>query len=255
VELWIRVRAALRVARLSAMSALLLALLFAGYVPLALAPAQRLRWRRWIMRRWARAMCAAIAVQVEVEGELPPPGSFLVCNHLSYVDIAVIASVIETVFVSKAEVAGWPGVGVLARAGGTIFVERARKRQLGDVNRQIQATLARGDGVVVFPEGTSTKGESVLHFRPSLLAPAAEAGLSVRCASLSYRTAPGDPPPSLAVCWWGDAPFTPHVLALLKLERIDATLAFPPESVMDADRKALSEKLWSVVKSNFRPVP
>jgi 1-acyl-sn-glycerol-3-phosphate acyltransferase len=240
---------------LFAVTAVLYPPLVIGLVVLLPAPKLRLKLRRAIVHRWHKAVCAALAVRVRVEGELPPPGSFLVCNHLSYLDINVIGSVIRTVFVSKAEVADWPGIGMLASSAGTIYVERRRKRQLADVNVSIEQGLARGDGVVVFPEGTSTKGDVVLPFRPSLLAPAADAGLEVRAASLSYRTAPGDPPASLAVCWWGDMPFAPHVRALLQLRRIEATLEFAPDSARDADRKALSEKLWALVKSRFRPVP
>jgi 1-acyl-sn-glycerol-3-phosphate acyltransferase len=109
--------------------------------------------------------------------------------------------------------------------------------------------------VVVFPEGTSTRGAEVLPFRPSLLAPAADAELDVHCAVLSYATEPGDPPPSLCIAWWGDAPFAPHVSKLLQLRRISARLEFARGSVRDADRKRLAEKLWQVVNQSFRPLP
>ncbi|MBL8804559.1 MAG: 1-acyl-sn-glycerol-3-phosphate acyltransferase [Planctomycetes bacterium] len=226
-----------------------------GHLMLSLAPTRRIAWRRWIFRSWSRAACWGLAVHVTVVGEPPRAGAFLVSNHLSYLDIPVLATQLHTVFVSKAEVAGWPLIGPGARAMGTIFLVRERKRDLPDVNRQIATALLRGDGVVVFPEGTSTKGDQVLPFRPSLLAPAAEGAHEVHPALLSYATAPGDPPASLSVCWWGDMPFAPHVAVLLGLERIDARIEFLPERCSDEDRKQLAEKLWAAVNSRFRPIP
>jgi 1-acyl-sn-glycerol-3-phosphate acyltransferase len=159
------------------------------------------------------------------------------------------------VFVSKAEVRDWPGIGWLARRFGTIFVERGRKRALPETNRRIDEALADGEGVVVFPEGTSTRGDQVLPFRPSLLAPAAERGLPVRAASLHYSTLEGDAPASLAVCWWGDAPFLPHLRGLLALRGIEARIAFDSGPVQESDRKELAEKLRRKVNLLFRPVP
>lgn len=226
-----------------------------GHLMLALAPSQRAPWRRRIFRSWGRGVCWGLAVRLTVVGDPPRGGAFVVSNHLSYLDIPVLVSQMSAVFVSKSEVADWPLIGRGARAMGTVFLARQRKRELPAVNRQIEAALAAGDGVVVFPEGTSTKGDQVLAFRPSLLAPAADAGLAVRSAVLHYQTPPHDPPASQSVCWWGDMAFAPHVAVLLRLERIDARLEFAPESHSDLDRKRLAEKLWGAVNSRFRPIP
>jgi 1-acyl-sn-glycerol-3-phosphate acyltransferase len=225
-------------------------LLEIGWLVLALLPeraARRRGWRRRIKRRWSRALCRAMAVRVEVVGEPPRQPCLLVSNHLSYLDIPVLAGLVDTVFVSKAEVARWPVVGLLATRADTIYVDRERKRRLPEVNARIRQVLEDGDGVVVFPEGTSTGGDGVLPFRPSLLAPAAELGLEVRCARLCYATGPGDPPASESVCWWRDMPFGPHVLGLLRLSGIQARVFFPPEAVRASDRKELAERLWRCV--------
>jgi 1-acyl-sn-glycerol-3-phosphate acyltransferase len=225
-------------------------LLEAGWLvlwPLPRRAERRRRWRRIVKRRWSRALCRALAVRVEVVGEPPRQPCLLVSNHLSYLDIPVLAGLVDTVFVSKAEVARWPGVGLLATRADTIYVDRERKRRLPEVNARIRDVLAHGDGVVVFPEGTSTGGERVLPFRPSLLASAAELGLEVRCAGLAYASGPGDPPASESVCWWRDMPFGPHVLGLLRLSGIRARVVFPSEAVRSSDRKELAERLWRCV--------
>lgn len=208
------------------------------------AAQRRLRNRQRAMSGWCQGVCRALAVKVEVRGEPPRHPCLLVCNHLGYLDIPVIGSQVGTLFVSKSEVADWPIVGHLATRASTIYVERARKRGLPDVNAQIRAALERGDGVVIFPEGTSSGGASVLPFRPSLLAAAAELSLEVRMARLSYATGPRDPDASQSVCWWGEMTFVPHVLALLHLDEIRASLTFVAESVAAEDRKDLAQALW-----------
>lgn len=249
-----RLRMTVRLVRAGAATAVLFSSWAIGHVVLAFAPRTRLRWRRGIMRRWCAAMCSAFAVRVEVVGTPPPAGVLLVANHLSYLDVPVLGSALDTSFVSKAEVAGWPVIGLLARCFDTVFLVRERKRDLPATNAQIARALGRGVGVVVFPEGTSTKGDSVLPFRPSLLAPAAEGGLDVWAATLSYRTAPQDPPASTHVCWWGDMPFGPHALEMAALECIEARLEFLPEPVRDGDRKRLAEKLQQAIAAKLVPV-
>ena len=250
-----RLRVTTRLVRAGAATAVLFGSWAIGHVLLAFAPRTRLRWRRTVMRRWCAAVCAAFAVRVEVVGAPPPAGVLLVCNHLSYLDVPVLGSALDTSFVSKAEVAGWPVIGLLARCFDTVFLVRERKRDLPATNAQIARALSKGIGVVVFPEGTSTKGESVLPFRPSLLAPAAEAGLEVWAATLSYRTGAQDPPASTHVCWWGDMPFGPHALEMAALERIEARVEFLREPVRDEDRKRLAEKLQQAIAARFVPVP
>lgn len=217
-------------------------------------PSAQRAWRRVIFRRWGRWTSAALNVHVELIGDPPRRPCILVCNHLSYLDIIVLGGYFDAVFVSKAEVADWPVVGRITRSAGTIFVQRERKRDLPAVNQQIAAALAAGDTVVIFPEGTSTKGESVAPFRGPLLAQAAASGQPVSYASISYRTPEGEPPPSEAVCWWGDMPFGPHFLRLLGLRRIEARVEFGADPVREPDRKLLAEKLWRAIHQIFIPV-
>ena len=249
-----RLRGIARATRAIAVTLCLYLAWLAGHLTLVFARERRPRWRRRVMRRWCAAMCRALAVEVRVAGSAPGGGALLVCNHLSYLDIVVIGSALDTVFVSKAEIADWPGIGFLAREFGTIFLARSRKRELPGINEQIARALAGGEGVVVFPEGTSTKGADVLAFRPSLLAPAAAANIPVHWAALTYAVPAGEPRASDSVCWWGEAAFLPHVRGLLQLRAIEARLDFGPQALSSADRKQLAESLRLAVQSRFRPM-
>jgi 1-acyl-sn-glycerol-3-phosphate acyltransferase len=218
-------------------------------------PGRRGPWRTWCFQRWAAGILAILRVRVVTEGYPPSQGPFvLVANHLSYLDIMVLASRVRATFVAKREVRSWPVWGILARAVGTIFVDRDRARDTLRVADVIHGTLNQNDGVVIFPEGTSTMGSTVAPFRSSLLAAATRAALPVHYASLSYRTGRDDPPAHLAVCWWGDMEFLPHFRVLCGLDRIEAHVRFGREPVGPAGRKELAEALHRAVTRDFIPV-
>jgi 1-acyl-sn-glycerol-3-phosphate acyltransferase len=212
------------------------------------------RWRGRIFRRWARCVARLVGMDAEVHGTPPQPPFILVANHLSYVDVILLGSTLDCVFVAKAEIADWPFVGSLCRAVDTVFIDRGSKRDIPRVTQQINETLRSGRGVVVFPEGTSTKGDTVRPFRSSLLEAAARAEQSVSYAALSYRTPPQSAPAHVAVCWWGDAPFYPHLIELLKLTRFQAKLTFGAEPIRESDRKVLATRLHHAVRQQFQAV-
>ena len=97
-----------------------------------------------------------------------PSSGLLVSNHLSYLDIVVLSSIRPCVFVAKRDVARWPLFGWLAHAAGTIFVDRERRFSTEFVNG-IHEAIAAGLPVVLFPEGTSSDGSTVLPFKSALL--------------------------------------------------------------------------------------
>jgi 1-acyl-sn-glycerol-3-phosphate acyltransferase len=215
-------------------------------------PARRVTWRNRSIRRWARVCLPVMGVSVVRRGE-PPAGNLVVSNHLGYLDILVLASQMPTIFVSKAEVADWPFMGRVAASAGTIFVKREEKRSLVETAQWIEEELRLGSNVVLFPEGTSSGGEQVLPFRPSLLDPAARGALPVAHASLRYISPRGFPPAKEAICWWRDMPFGSHVLGLLRLPRIGAEVTFGAEPLVGSDRKDLAHRLWEATRAHFEP--
>jgi 1-acyl-sn-glycerol-3-phosphate acyltransferase len=212
------------------------------------------RWHKMMMTAWGRALAAIMGMRVTTIGEQPQSPFFLVSNHLSYVDIIAYAACLGCVFISRGEVADWPGIGLVARGVGTIFINREKLQDIPRVIREIDRALDEGLGVVLFPEGTSGAGDRVMPFHPALLEPAAKANYPVSFASISYRTDPGEAPAYLAVSWWDDVTFAQHARELLKLSRFDAFITFGSHAIRSDDRKALAKSLRSAVNDQFTPM-
>ena len=146
-----------------------------------------------IVKRWATALLCDIGIELRVTG-VPQAGAVLfVANHVSWLDIPVLhASEPRTRFVSKSAVAHWPMVGTLARAGGTLFIERERKRDAMRVVHEVAGALRQGDAVAVFPEGTTSPGDRILPFHANLLQAAIATASVVQPIVLRYGQ-PGQP--------------------------------------------------------------
>jgi 1-acyl-sn-glycerol-3-phosphate acyltransferase len=248
-----RLRLARRILLCSAVTLTACLFWWAGAVLLLWSRRRRDGWRRVIMRGWCRWICRVLGVRVRVEGTVPAETQFIICNHLSYLDIAVLGGLADTAFVSRADVAQWPVIGWLAQRFDTVFLERSRKRDLPEVNAIIRARLDRGGILLMFPEGTSGSGDSLLPFKSSLLGPAAGGSFAVAAACLRYRTGPDDPPAKNSVCWWGDMEFAPHARTLLSLSQVDATVRFGREARRASDRKQLTAVLEQDVQQMFEP--
>lgn len=218
-----------------------------GALLLSFAPRAASRWRGLAFRTWARLMLRLLGAKLRVAGTPPATPFFLVANHLSYVDILLLAAQLDCVFVAKSEIANWPLLGFLSRQMRTIFVDRNRKRDLLRVNALLAAAIAQGQSVMFFPEGTTTGGAEVLPFKAGLLEPAVRAGLRVAYACLDYRTAEREAPATEAVCWVDDIEFVPHLFKLLALRGFEAALVFGAETVQAPNRKQLAKQLHAAV--------
>ncbi|MFZ5467277.1 MAG: lysophospholipid acyltransferase family protein [Pseudomonadota bacterium] len=149
-----------------------------------------------IIRAWHAAVCRAHGLEVVAHGQ-PLPGALYASNHVSWLDIPVLASQIEgSRFLSKSEVRGWPLVGLLARRAGTLFITRGQGQH--EASRQIAEALREGHGVMLFAEGTTTDGLSLRRFHPRLLQAAVETGTPIQPVALRYLDAEGQPNPRAA---------------------------------------------------------
>lgn len=211
-------------------------------------------WRQLIFEMWSRGFVRIANCDIEVIGTPPKPPFFLVGNHLGYFDIPVVRSAAKGVYVAKHDIEEWLFLGRMIRNMGTIYVNRAHKRDIPRAGDEVIERLTTGEGVIIFPEGTSSKGETVLPFNSSFLAFASKSDVPVSYVSISYRTPKGEPPPSDAICWWDDTPFLTHILRLLSISRFTAILNFGDEPIVNPDRKQLASELRDRVKEHFIPM-
>jgi len=197
----------------------------------------------WLQRA-ARRHIKIYSCDYRSIGPVPKSG-LLVSNHLSYLDILVIASITPAVFVPKSEIRRWPIIGWLTTIAGTVYIVRERRTHVGAVNKEIESALADGVLVVVFPEGTSTNGTEVLPFRSPLLEPVTHGNHPIATGHLTYELEGGNW--HNEVCYWGDHTFFPHAVNLLSKHHVHATMRFGTFQRTTDDRKELAQQLREAV--------
>jgi 1-acyl-sn-glycerol-3-phosphate acyltransferase len=204
---------------------------------------------------WGKTLCAIMGVRATVEGPVPRGGVFLVAsNHVSYIDILVLASLYPSLFLAKREIASWPVFGWIARGAGTIFIDREQTKDVVRAGRELSERLELGLPLTIFPEGRSSRGVEILPFQPSLLEPAARAGVPCWAASLSYETPGSELPPSRTICWHDSESLRTHFPRLLGLKRVIARVRFAEAPIHSIDRKILANALWEKASASFTPV-
>lgn len=181
------------------------------------------------------------------------PGA-VVANHSSWLDILVLNAAMPVFFVSKAEVASWPGINILTRVTNTHFVVRDPRLARQQAEEFAHRTRA-GHRLLFFPEGTSSDGRRVLPFKPTLfqgfLDPALPADLAVQPVTASYHAPRGRD--ARFYGWWGDMALGPHLLSVLAQPRqghVVVTL-HPPVPVAGQTRKTLSAACETAVRDGL----
>ena len=206
---------------------------------------RRHRINRASRANWLRLTCSAALRAFNVEatsiGRLPQ-NSVIVANHLGYLDVLAIASLAPVVFVAKREIASWPILGWFARTAGTCFIDRKNRADVVRVGQEIAATLAANVSVVVFLEGTSSDGRSVLPFKSSLMEPVAQYGLRVAPAAMVFAVPRGFSSAD-DVCWWRDMTLTPHLFKLASIPRVGVRAAWGEAAPAVSDRKTIAANL------------
>jgi 1-acyl-sn-glycerol-3-phosphate acyltransferase len=236
---------------------LVLAVFFAFTLPLM--PLQLLflatgsRYARTFPHWYHRQVCKIVGIRLNVDGEVAAEqGVLLISNHVSWIDITVLSAVAPVSFVAKQEVASWPFVSWLAKLQRSVFVDRNRRNEVGDKANEILQRLASGDHIVLFAEGTSSDGNSVLPFKTALFAAAKPmdgrrmgANVSAQTLALTYPKIYGLPlcrRGRHVIAWYGDMDLASHAWRLLGLGPIDANIRIGPPVPLDSfpDRKALA---------------
>lgn len=203
-----------------------------------ITPAKRL----WQTGRWCGQVARALGVAIDSEGRSHEGSALLVANHISWLDILAINAVHPARFVSKADVKHWPVLGWLVGCGGTLFIERERKRDALRVVHQIAAALKQGDTIAMFPEGTTGDGSTLLPFHANLMQAAISTDALVQPIALRY--ADDDGTPSQAVVWVGDSTLAESLwkVATARGLRVQVT-QLPPLPSAGQDRRELASQV------------
>lgn len=201
---------------------------------------QRAAW----LQKWCQRALPSVGVAISTAGPIPQHG-LLVSNHLSYLDIMVYSAVTGCIFVSKKEVESWPVFGALATMAGTVYIDRERTADAHRVSNAVADAIRAGMLVAVYPEGTSTDGNTVLPFKAALFQSAIDADAEVTPAHISYAVEDGDPGQDIA--YWGDMTFFPHLLKLLGKRRIEARVQFAERTIRVPDRRRACELAYAAV--------
>lgn len=202
---------------------------------------------------WARKLLASVRVRVRVRGRAPAvrgEGAVIVANHVSWLDIHVLHSLLPTRFVSKAEVRDWPLLGWMATRAGTLYLERGRKSDARRVNEEMAGLLREGACLALFPEGTTTDGTRLLPFYPSLLQPAVAAGARVWPAAIRYRHADGRI--NLAAAYCDHISLGQSIERILAQDEILAEVTFlSPIAASGLTRRELASRAESAIRAHL----
>lgn len=235
-------------------------------VSLVLIPLQWLAMKaghpvqRKLPHLWHVIATRLVGIRIHQEGK--PTGDrplLITANHASWVDITVVGSLMPLSFIAKSEVSGWPVFGLFAKLQRTVFVNRTRRSETGRTADEIARRMADGDAMVLFAEGTSNDGNSVLPFRSALLGAATRAlgddgKVWVQPLSVAYRSLHGLPMGRQFrphVAWYGDMELAGHLWGVFTEGALDVVVTWGAPVEVDAttDRKALTRDLEAAVRT------
>ncbi len=237
----------------------LILLVFALFT-LPLMPLQQLFLWLWptMARRFPmhyhRVVCRILGVRLRIIGTPPVEGPVLIAsNHVSWLDIVVLSAVAPLSFIAKREVNRWPFFGSLARLQRTVFVHRDKRHETGNSRDEMQERFKASDILVLFPEGTSSDGHSVLPFKSAFFGAAEYEGVLVQPVSLAYsgqRNLPMNRRLMPFYAWYGLMDLAPHLWEALAMGPIEVTVVcHAPLSLSgEMNRKALARHAEALVR-------
>ena len=198
------------------------------------------------LARYCRKMLKILGIRFRE----PPPTEMLdpgliICNHLSYVDVFVLAATTPSLFVTSVEVRNQSWIGTICKIAGCLFVERRSRKDLQSEIRAIDWALTLGTSVVVFPEATSTSGETVLPFKAALYQAAIDARVPIHHFFIKYEQ------PEIA--YYGDMTMEAHLKRLISLEEIPVTVKFVGtfEEPHPPLRHEIAQKSYQLVQNAY----
>lgn len=202
-----------------------------------------------IIRWWMRYACRLVGLHINQYGTPVNHNVLLVSNHISFLDILAISSVIPVRFLAKHDIRGWPAIGYLAALSGSLFIERGRRHQLRQSLKTLRRCLDQPVPVLIFPEGTTSDGEQVLSFHSGLFQAAIDRQVPVQALTLHYRHR--DRSDRLAAYIDNDN-FLMNLLRLMGRATTEVHLSFaPPVDPREHNRRSLATFCQARISQNL----
>ena len=215
-----------------------------------------------------RQLLRLLKVRVHPDTALSAEGSglpvLILSNHISWLDIVVLSSVMPVSFIAKSEVRDWPVFGFLSKLQRTVFVDRQRRHKTGQSTQEIASRMQAGDKMVLFAEGTTSDGLRILPFRSPLVGAAREVLKSsgtecvlIQPVAIRYTHRHGLPlgrGEMPAIGWYGDMDLLPHLTDLVTSGPIDVQVFFGQTLPFDSqtDRKLMTKQAETEVRRLFQ---
>ena len=226
-------------------------------------PALRLRMISYWTRIFNKFLRLILRIRITIEGpqsSLNEKGNFIISNHLGFLDGVILGSLFAILYISKRQVKSWPLFGFMTQVAGTIFIDRERKYKSADYISKTVGVLNRGINVLVFPEGTSTNGETLLpfqsvHFESPLISHSPILPVTICYTGINNQEI--NPLNRDKIFWYGRMKFIPHLRNVLRLRNIEVRVIIHPKIELDSQsaglysRKQLSESLHKVISADY----
>ena len=204
-------------------------------------------------KRWSRGAAWLTGIRIKIHGNIPEDKGFLVvANHLGYLDIPALGSILPLRFAPKAEIRKWPFFGWLTALGAPIWIDRKNPRMSAQYATAFKETLEHGISMLVFPEGTSTDGKhGLLPFKSTAFAAALECKSPILPVLLFYRGRDGGDGTDSA--WHENTSFARHVWQVLGSAGTDIDIYILPEAQTSgfSDRKVLAVKIHDLMEEEY----
>lgn len=198
-----------------------------------------------------RDVCAALVdihgLRLRIAGAAPEGPSIIVANHLGYLDPLILSALVPCAPIAKREAARWPLIGPTLARLGLNFVERGDPASGAAALRRARRALDAGVSVLVFPEGTTTRGDRVLPFHRGIFGLAHRLGVPVVPVAMRFT----DP----ACCWVGDDPFIGHYWRMARAPRIPVRIDFGAPERITGHATLAAERLRRCVDDLRRGLP
>jgi 1-acyl-sn-glycerol-3-phosphate acyltransferase len=210
---------------------------------------QKIKVSKW----WCKALLNCFNIEVIVHGEKPQlnlHSTMFVANHISWIDIHAINSVIPLRFIAKSEVSDWPVFGYLVRKSGTLFIDRSRRRDAARIVSLATKSLQIGDNVGFFPEGTTSEGTTILPFKSSILQAAINAKAQIWPIALRFPKPDGCANTQMAYA--GETTMGESMLNILKQKNPVVELHFlTTMPASETNRQALTKAAFVAISNHL----